>query len=285
MKKMLLVIGGLGFSLSALAAPVKIVAAENFYGELAHEIGGNNVAVTSIISNPDADPHLFATSPKTSQSLAQAQIIIYNGADYDAWMEQMLTTVNKNQVIIINVADLMKIKPGANPHIWYQPATFPILAKVLADKIAQLEPASKAIVQKNLASFLADNQQVAKQIATVKQHYQGTSVTATEPVFGYMAQALGLNMKGEDFQWKIMNDSEPTPKMVANYQSLLTNKQVKVMFYNNQVSDSLTGNMQKLARQNGVKVVGVSETMPKDTTINRWLTSEINATASALQGK
>ena len=285
MKKMLLVIGGLGFSLSALAAPVKIVAAENFYGELAHEIGGNNVAVTSIISNPDADPHLFATSPKTSQSLAQAQIIIYNGADYDAWMEQMLTTVNKNQVIIINVADLMKIKPGANPHIWYQPATFPILAKVLADKIAQLEPASKAIVQKNLASFLADNQQVAKQIATVKQHYQGTSVTATEPVFGYMAQALGLNMKGEDFQWKIMNDSEPTPKMVANYQSLLTNKQVKVMFYNNQVTDSLTSNMQKLARQNGVKVVGVSETMPKDTTINRWLTSEINATATALQGK
>lgn len=285
MKKMLLVIGGLGFSLSALAAPVKIVAAENFYGELAHEIGGNNVAVTSIISNPDADPHLFATSPKTSQSLAQAQIIIYNGADYDAWMEQMLTTVNKNQVIIINVADLMKIKTGANPHIWYQPATFPTLAKVLADKIAQLEPASKAIIQKNLASFLADNQQVAKQIATVKQHYQGTSVTATEPVFGYMAQALGLNMKGEDFQWKIMNDSEPTPKMVANYQSLLTNKQVKVMFYNNQVSDSLTGNMQKLARQNGVKVVGVSETMPKDTTINRWLTSEINATASALQGK
>ncbi len=285
MKKMLLVIGGLGFSLSALAAPVKIVAAENFYGELAHEIGGNNVAVTSIISNPDADPHLFATSPKTSQSLAQAQIIIYNGADYDTWMEQMLTTVNKNQVIIINVADLMKIKPGANPHIWYQPATFPILAKVLADKIAQLEPASKAIVQKNLASFLADNQQVAKQIATVKQHYQGTSVTATEPVFGYMAQALGLNMKGEDFQWKIMNDSEPTPKMVANYQSLLTNKQVKVMFYNNQVTDSLTSNMQKLARQNGVKVVGVSETMPKDTTINRWLTSEINATATALQGK
>ena len=285
MKKMLLVIGGLGFSLSALAAPVKIVAAENFYGELAHEIGGNNVAVTSIISNPDADPHLFATSPKTSQSLAQAQIIIYNGADYDAWMEQMLTPVNKNQVIIINVADLMKIKPGANPHIWYQPATFPILAKVLADKIAQLEPASKAIVQKNLASFLADNQQVAKQIATVKQHYQGTSVTATEPVFGYMAQALGLNMKGEDFQWKIMNDSEPTPKMVANYQSLLTNKQVKVMFYNNQVTDSLTSNMQKLARQNGVKVVGVSETMPKDTTINRWLTSEINATATALQGK
>lgn len=285
MKKLLLGIAVLGLAFNVVAEPIKVVAAENFYGELAQEIGGKNVTVTSIISNPDADPHLFATSPKTSQSLAQAQIIIYNGADYDSWMEQMLTTVNKSKVIVINVADLMKIKAGANPHIWYQPTTFPTLAKVLSDKLSQLQPTTKPEIEKNLKTFLSGNQQVVQQVAAIKQKFQGTSVTATEPVFGYMAQAMGLNMKGEDFQWKIMNDSEPTPKMVANYQSLLTSKQVKVMFYNNQVSDSLTGNMQKLARSNSIKVVGVSETMPKDTTINKWLSSEISATATALQAK
>lgn len=285
MKKLLLTFASICLSFNVLASPVQIVAAENFYGELAQEIGGKNVSVTSIINNPDADPHLFTTSPQTGKLLAQAQIIIYNGVGYDPWMEQMLSNVDRSKVIIINVGELMKIKSGANPHIWYQPATFPALAKVLSEKINQIDPAAKSVTEKNLQVFLMANRQVVKQIDDIKQSYSGTSVTATEPVFGYMAQAMGLKMKGEDFQWKIMNDSEPTPKMVAGYQGLLNQKQVKIMFYNNQVSDSLTGNMQQLARSNGIKVVGVSETLPKNTKINRWLSNEINATARALQGK
>ena len=96
---------------------------------------------------------------------------------------------------------------------------------------------------------------------------------------------MGLSMQGLDFQWKIMNDSEPTPRMIVSYQDLLTSKKVKVMFYNNQVTDSITQNMQNLARKNGVAVVGVSETMPKNMTINNWLLSEIKATAAALNEK
>ena len=282
LKKYLLIFMSLFAFNFTFAAPINIVAAENFYGQLAKEIGGTQVNVQSIINNPDADPHLFTTSPSTSKALAQAQIIIYNGADYDSWIKQMLTNVDKSKVTIINVADLIGVKSGQNPHIWYQPATFPKLAQLLAQKICQLAPEIKAQTTANLQKFMTENQKTNQLISQVKSKYANTQVTATEPVFGYMADALGLKMQGLDFQWKIMNDTEPTPKMIANYQALLTGKKVKVLFYNSQVSDSITKNMQDLAKQNTIPVVGVTETMPNNQTINNWLMSEIRATDAAL---
>lgn len=267
---------------SSFAAGINIVAAENFYGELAQEIGGNGVKVQSIISNPDADPHLFTTSPSTSKSLSQAQIIIYNGADYDSWIGQMLATVDKSKVTIINVADLVGVKSGANPHLWYKPETFPKLAQVLADRLIQIEPQNKVQIQANLKQFITEHNQVSQAIQQTKIKYAGTQVTATEPVYGYMADAMGLKMEGLDFQWKIMNDTEPTPKMIASYQELLIGKKVKVLFYNSQVSDSITKNMQNLAEKNAIPIVGVTETMPNNVTINAWLLNEISATNKAL---
>ena len=272
----------LGLANLALATPINIVAAENFYGELAQEIGGKEVKVQSIISNPDADPHLFTTSPSTSKALAQAQIIIYNGADYDSWIGQMLANVNKTNVSIINVADLVGVKSGQNPHLWYKPETFPKLAQILADKLIQLDPQNKVQIQANLKQFLGEHNQVTQAIQQTKLKYAGTQVTATEPVYGYMADAMGLKMQGLDFQWKIMNDSEPTPKMIVSYQELLTAKKVKVLFYNSQVSDSITKNMQNLAVQNSIQIVGVTETMPQNMTVNAWLLSGIRTTNSAL---
>ena len=272
----------LGLANLALATPINIVAAENFYGELAQEIGGKEVKVQSIISNPDADPHLFTTSPSTSKALAQAQIIIYNGADYDSWIGQMLANVNKTNVSIINVADLVGVKSGQNPHLWYKPETFPKLAQILADKLIQLDPQNKVQIQANLKQFLGEHNQVTQAIQQTKLKYAGTQVTATEPVYGYMADAMGLKMQGLDFQWKIMNDSEPTPKMIASYQELLTAKKVKVLFYNSQVSDSITKNMQNLAVQNSIQIVGVTETMPQNMTVNAWLLSGIRTTNSSL---
>lgn len=284
MKKIFLLLGMFILMLnSANAAPIKIVAAENFYGELASEIGGANVTVQSIISNPNADPHLFTTSPEISKALAAAQIIIYNGAGYDPWMKQMLQSINTKNVVVINVANLMNIKDGANPHIWYQSKTFPAVAGILAAKIMQLNPDSKALVLANLNTFITGYKQVLANTDKVKKAYAGTTVTAIEPVFGYMAEAMGLNMLGFDFQWKIMNGTEPTPKMLSNYEQLITGHKVKVLFYNSQVTDSITANILSLAKQNNIPVVGVTETMPLNTTINKWLLFEIAVTEAALK--
>jgi zinc/manganese transport system substrate-binding protein len=269
--------------LSVHASPITVIAAENFYGELVREIGGDQVKVQSIISNPDADPHLFTTSPALNRSLSKAQIIIYNGAGYDSWMEQMLATNSRNnQVSLIKVADLVGVKDGENPHLWYKPETFPKLANLIATKLIQLNPQSKTTITNNLNNFLAEHAKVIQLIAQTKAKYQGTPVTATEPVYGYMAQALGLTMLGNDFQWKIMNDTEPTPQIIASYQNLLTHKKVKILFYNNQVTEPVTKNMQELAKQQKIQVVGVSETMPNQLTVNHWLRNEIQATTKAL---
>lgn len=170
MKKLLLVfIGCIMFAAKTFAAPINIVAAENFYGELATEIGGKYVNVHSIIDNPNADPHLFATSPSTSQAVSKAQIIIYSGANYDDWMEQILKAQTNKNIQVINVASLMQIKNGANPHIWYKAATMPTLATDLANKLIALNPAAKAEINANLKTFINNQNKVNQQIATMKK--------------------------------------------------------------------------------------------------------------------
>lgn len=264
------------------AKTINIVAAENFYGKLAQEIGGKYVNVQSIINNPDADPHLFTTSPSTIKAIMKAQIIIYNGADYDNWMNQMISEIDQSKVTLINVANLVGVKSGQNPHLWYKNDTFPLLANLLADTIINMNHESSKEVNKNLAIFIKDHEKILNKINDIKSKYANTAVTATEPVYGYMAEAMGLDMKGLDFQWAVMNDIEPTPKSVANYQVLLKDKKVKILFYNSQVSNAITNSMQALAKKNNIPIVGITETMPDNLTVNKWLLFQIQATADAL---
>ena len=107
---------------------IDVVAAENFYGSVAQEIGGDRVSVTSILNNPDQDPHLFEVSPAIIRQIAAARVVIYNGADYDPWIEKLLKVTAKPGRVAIVEADLMNRKDGDNPHLWYDPATMPAVA-------------------------------------------------------------------------------------------------------------------------------------------------------------
>ncbi len=281
------------------AQRIAVVAAENFYGSVAKTIGGKYVSVTSILNNPNADPHLFSTSVNTSKAVGQAQVIIYNGLNYDPWMNNLLQGHSNNryclhkkctgpdQVVLLQVADLIGLKQiNANPHIWYEPQTFPQLAKKLTTLFTTMEnnPSARAYFRANLKRFLKDNSQVQEKIAHIAKDEKGnTSVTATEPVFGYMIQALNLKDIGKAVQWKIMNDAEPTPRMLAQYEDHLISKQVRVLFYNNQVTDSVTDNILKLAEKYHVPTVGISETKPAHQSVNEWLLAELNKTEQALR--
>src|ERR1700731_209239 len=116
--------------------PVSIVAAENFYGDIAKQIGGPDGKVTSILSNPDQDPHLFEVSPSVGRDVSAARIVVYNGIDYDPWMEKLLRAARSADRKTIVVADLVGKKAGGNPHIWYDPATMSALAKKLSDTLS-----------------------------------------------------------------------------------------------------------------------------------------------------
>ncbi|MFT6835782.1 MAG: zinc/manganese transport system substrate-binding protein [Francisellaceae bacterium] len=273
-------------SAATIIKKINVVSAENFYGSVASQIGGKYVNVTSILDNPNGDPHLFSTSPKISIAITNAQIIIFNGVSYDTWMSNLINSQpNNKKLAIINVGRLMGVKDGANPHIWYQPNTFPTFAKTMTEKLIQIEnsPEATAYFNKNLKRFLNDNLAVQKKITELKQKYQGIPVTATEPVFGYMADAIGLKMEGLDFQWKIMNDAEPTPQMLGQYENDITSHKVKVLFYNDQVTDPTTHNILNLAKKSDIPIIGVSETMPTHDTVNEWILAELNDTQKALE--
>lgn len=286
-------LGALASALIALApqpaafaaeGQITVVAAENFYGDIARQIGGDRVAVTSILTNPDQDPHLFETTPGTVRQIANARIVILNGANYDPWAEKLLQAAPRPDRAVINAAELTGRKAGANPHLWYDPATMPAVAKAIAAALTQADGAHAADYASRLDATLAKLAQIDARIAQLKTKHAGKAVTATEPVFGPMAAALGLTMRNERFQLAMMNDTEPSARDVAAFENDLKERKVKALIYNSQVSEKLTERLLALARKSKVPVVAVTESMPANANFADWVLAELDKLDKALSG-
>ena len=268
----------------AFADPVKVVAAENFYGDMVSQIGGANVAVTSILSNPDDDPHLFEASPDTAKALTDAKIVIVNGVDYDPWMEKLLGAHKAPDRKEIIVARLVGHKPGDNPHLWYDPGYMKAAAKALVADLIAVDPAHKADYEQGEAKFMDSLKPLDDKIAAMRKSYAGQPVTASEPVFGYQAGLIGLKVHNEKYALAVMNNAEPTPSEVAAFENDLKGKKVKAMLYNAQASEPAVGKLVQLAKDNNIPVVGVSETEPPNSTYQDWMMGQLNALDKALSG-
>jgi zinc/manganese transport system substrate-binding protein len=169
---------------------IKVVAAENFYGDVIKQLGGPHVEVTSILSNPDQHPHLFEPSPATARALSAARLVVYNGADYDPWMEKMLgaskgPTDGPRTVAV--VATLIGKRSGDNPHMWYAPQTMPAVAQAVHAYLVKTDPAHRSDYDAKLAQFLDSLKPIDAKIAGLRAQYRAVPVTASEPVFGYMS--------------------------------------------------------------------------------------------------
>ncbi len=267
---------------AASAQPIPIVAAENFYGDVAKQVGGTHVAVTSILSNPDQDPHLFEASPSVARNLSAARIVIFNGIGYDPWVEKLLAAARSDNRQTIDVGALAGKVLGDNPHIWYDPATMLALAKALADGLATADPAHATEYARNLAAFQHSVEPITAKIAGMKARLAGMPATATEPVFGYMFGALGLAVRNMPFQLAVMNDTEPSASDVAAFETDLKTHQVKLLVYNSQASDPVAARMQALARLSHVPVVAATETEPPGKTYQAWILGELDAVDHAL---
>ena len=268
----------------ALADPVKVVAAENFYGDVASQIGGANIAVTSILTNPDDDPHLFEASPATAKALSDAKVVIVNGVDYDPWMEKLLGANKAPGRKEIVVAQLVGRKAGDNPHLWYEPSYVKAAAKVLAADLDAIDPANKADYDKGEAQFLDSLKPLDDKIADMRKKYVGQPVIASEPVFGYQAGLIGLKVHNEKFALAVMNNAEPTASEVAAFENDLKGHKVKAMLYNAQASEPAVARLVQMAKDNGIAVVGVSETEPPGATYQQWMLGQLDALDAALGG-
>lgn len=264
------------------ASPITIVAAENFYGDVAAQIGGANVKVTSILNNPDQDPHLFEASASVARAISAARIVVYSGIDYDPWMEKLLGAARSSQRKAIVVADLIGKKAGDNPHVWYDLAAMQAFAKAFADDLEAEDPARKADYQSRLAQFQRSLQPIAAQIKELRARLAGTPVTATEPVFGYMLDALGMVSRNQKFQLAVMNNTEPSASDVAGFENDLKHHRVRLLIYNSQASDPVAERMLKLAKESDVPVVGATETEPPGKNYQAWMAGELDAVAHAV---
>jgi zinc/manganese transport system substrate-binding protein len=261
---------------------IAIVAGENMYGDIARQIAGPDTDITSILSNPDEDPHLFEASPSVARALSAARIVIVNGADYDPWLTRLLRAGKSRDRRVIDVAALAHRKPGDNPHLWYSLDIVLATARALAAELAAADPAHKADVAARLATFQDSVAPLRQQIATLRARFAGQSVTATEPVFGYMAADLGLVMRNERFQLAIMNDTEPRPSDVATFEADLRQHRVRALLYNSQATEGAAKRLLGIAQAAHIPVVGVSETMPAGQTWQSWMSHQLDALAAAL---
>jgi zinc/manganese transport system substrate-binding protein len=262
--------------------PIDVVAAENFYGDVTRQIGGPEVHVTSILSNPDEDPHLFEASPSVARAISAARIVVYSGIDYDPWMAKLIGAARSGERQTIVVADLIGRKTGDNPHIWYDPATMVAYAKALAAALEANDPARKEDYDRRLMRFVASIAPIESRITTLRQRLAGTPVTATEPVFGYMFEALGMQVRNVPFQMAVMNGSEPSVSEVAAFETDLRTHTVKLLVFNAQAADPIAERMVRLAKASHIPIVGAAETEPPGKTYQSWMLGELDAVAEAL---
>jgi zinc/manganese transport system substrate-binding protein len=281
---LLFALGAAGPAHAQDAGKIAVVAAQNFYGDIARQIGGDRVTVVSIMSNPDQDPHLFETTPGVARQIADARVVIINGADYDPWMDKLMAATPRPGRAVINAAKLVNAKPGDNPHLWYAPATMPAVAQAIAAALSQADAADATGYAERLARTLDDLERITQRATQLRVKHAGKPITATEPVFGPMAEALGLTMRNQSFQLAMMNDTEPSARDVAAVEDDLKNHKVKALVYNRQVSEKLTERLLAIARKAKIPVVAVTETQPADVSFKDWMLGQIDALDKALSG-
>ena len=264
------------------AGAVNVVAAENFYGDLTRQLGGSHVNVTSIISDPNADPHEYESSTSDAKAVANARLVIENGLGYDSFMDKLLAASPNSNRITINAGDLLGKREGDNPHVWYNIDWMEQLAGKITATLQQFEPANQAEFAAKNQQFKASLQPIRGVIAAIKGTYAGAHLTQTEPVFGYMGEALGLRIDDGAFQHAVEEGTDPSPQAVAQIDAEITQRQVKAVLFNSQTASPVTDAIKALARKQHVPVIGVSETEPKGLTYQQWMLSQLEAVQKAL---
>ena len=280
--------GGSPAAAAASAAKITAIGAENEYADVISQVGGKYVQASSIMSNPNTDPHTFEASPAVAREISAAKLIVQNGVGYDDWATTIENADPSDTRQVINVQQLLGLPDSTpNPHLWYSPSTMPAVAGAIAAGLGKIDPAHAAYYKANAASFTASLSAWTQALAAFKSAHPGTPVATTEPVADYMLQAAGTdNLTPFTFQADIMNGTDPSPQNTALQNSLFTQHKVKVFLYNQQVTDSLTESFIKLANENGIPVVGVYETMPTPGyTYQTWMLAEVNALSKAVTSK
>jgi zinc/manganese transport system substrate-binding protein len=263
---------------------LRVVAAENFYGDIVAQIGGRDVSVTSILSDPNADPHLFEPGTRNGLAVARAALVVQNGAGYDSFMSRLEGAAPSPHRVVVTVADVLGVHgAGANPHLWYDVPRLGRIAAAIASGLERADPAHRAHYRAGLRRFDARLDPLRREVAAIRAAHAGQPVAYTEPVPGYLLEAAGLrSLTPAAFARAIEDGTEPTPQAVSAMTSLLAERRVRVLLVNSQTVSPITTRVEDAAAAAGIPVVAVTETLPPGETFQRWQLSQARALERAL---
>ena len=266
---------------------IKIVAGENFWGSIASQLGGTHVQVLSVVSDPNADPHEYETNTSDARAFANANYVILNGAGYDSWGDKLLSANTKPNQKVLRVADLLGKKEGDNPHFWYNPTYVNQVAAQMENDLISIDPSNASYYKEQYVVLQKSFSVYQNRIASIKKQFGGTKVAATEDIFAYLADATGLDLiSPPEFIQAVAEGNDPSAASVVVFQEQLKSGMPRVLVYNQQTVTPITENMKKLAADNGIPLIGVTETIqPPDMPFQDWMNAELITLQNALNAK
>jgi zinc/manganese transport system substrate-binding protein len=263
---------------------LNIVAAENFWGSIVSQLAGKAGSVTSIVTDPNADPHSFESSTDDARAFAEADYVVLNGAGYDGWAEKLLSGNPNPRRSVLNVATLLGKKAGDNPHFWYDPDAVSALEDRVEADLKSIDPADSAYFDTRRQALDDAMAPLRARLAAIKDRFAGSPVASTESIFVYLGSYLGLRVISPPaFMDAVAEGNDPPAPAVTAFEDELTRKQVDLLVYNQQTATAVTANMRKLAAKEGIPTVGVTETVePAGATFETWFEAELERLEGAL---
>ena len=273
-----------GCGSTAASGRLNVVAAENAYGNIASQIGGSHLSVTSILTNPNADPHLFEPGTSNSLAVAGAKVVIENGLGYDAFMTKLEDAAPSSHRSVVTMADVLGVHgKDANPHLWYDVPQLGHIAGAIAVALERADPSHASAYRAGLSRFDRSLGPLRREVATIRAGFHGAPVAYTEPVPGFLITAAGLrNLAPSSFTRPIEDGSEPSPSAVAAMDALVAQRRIRVLLYNSQAVSPITTRLRSAAAAAGIPVVPVTETLPVGVTFQQWQLRQARALAAAL---
>jgi len=266
---------------------LQVVAGENFWGSLASQLGGSHAHVLSIVSDPNADPHEYASTTDDARAVANADYAIFNGAGYDSWGDKLLGASQNPNRKLLDIANLLGKKEGDNPHFFYSPAYVNQVVLQMESDFIALDPADAPYYRQQYAVLSAALAGYQNRIIGIKHQFAGTKVAATEDVFTYLADAAGLDLVSPPaFMLAVAEGNDPPAASVAEFERLLGSGEVRVLVYNQQTITPLTVNIEKMAADRGMGIVGITEIItPPKLSFQGWMNGEVIELQHALSAK
>ena len=281
-----LLLGGCGSGATGgSSGKLRVVAAEDFWGSIAEQLGGDQVEVTNIITNPAADPHDYEPTSEDARTMAGAQMAIVNGIGYEPWASKLIDANPSSGRTVLTVGDLLGLKEGDNPHQWYSPTSVQKVIDQITDDYKKADPDHASYFDAQQRRFeTVGLARYHRLISQIRSRYAGTPVGASESIFAALAPSLGLKLlTPTGFLDAISEGTDPTPADKASTDSQIADKQIKVWVYNSQNATPDVRRLNDAAKAAGIPIATVTETMtPEGASFQAWQSRELEGLAAAL---